>query len=245
MSKLITAAFLLSLAACANNVGEGHSKAKVEDVPAAEKAEATPEAKPEAEAATAEAKAEQPAGKPMLISTENSKISALGAKVVGEHPIDFPNFTAQALVNEGQLVGLSFEVDMATLTSDDERLTEHLKNEDFFDVPKFPTSSFTMAEAKAGAPEGSPEGTTHTIAGDFTIHGVTKRITFPAKVTISDDALEASSVFVINRQDFGIVYAGRADNLIQDDVRMTIDLKGAPEVVAAAEPAAEAQEAQQ
>jgi hypothetical protein len=33
------------------------------------------------------------------------------------------------------------------------------------------------------------------------------------------------SEFAINRKDFGIVYAGKADDLVRDDVVIKLDLK--------------------
>jgi len=42
-------------------------------------------------------------------------------------------------------------------------------------------------------------------------------------VTDADVAVE--SEFSINRKDFGIVYAGKADDLIRDDVVIRLNLK--------------------
>ena len=36
--------------------------------------------------------------------------------------------------------------------------------------------------------------------------------------------MTATTEFVLNRQDFGITYPGRPDDLIQDNVRMNITL---------------------
>ena len=64
---------------------------------------------------------------------------------------------------------------------------------------------------------------THTVAGDFTIHGETKRITFPAKIEVNGDDVHASTEFALNRQDFGVTYPGRPDDLVQDKVVLTVD----------------------
>ena len=53
------------------------------------------------------------------------------------------------------------------------------------------------------------------------MHGVTKSITFPAKIAVAPDAITVDSTFAINRKDFEINYAGAQDNLIRDDVVLT------------------------
>ena len=113
---------------------------------------------------------------------------------------------------------------MATITSDNPRLTKHLLNEDFFHVDKFPTSTFqsTSIEALPASGEVSP---THKIVGTMTIRGQSKTIEFPATIDVSDATkITAKSEFAINRQDFNISYTGRADDLIQDNVVLTISL---------------------
>ena len=55
--------------------------------------------------------------------------------------------------------------------------------------------------------------------------GQTKSITFPAKITVGDAEVAVESEFSINRKDFGIVYAGKTDDLIRDDVVIRLNLK--------------------
>ncbi len=43
-----------------------------------------------------------------------------------------------------------------------------------------------------------------------------------ATVKVSTGSVSANAEFVINRQDFGVSYPGRADHLIQDNVLLTI-----------------------
>ena len=63
------------------------------------------------------------------------------------------------------------------------------------------------------------------MTGNFQLHGVTKSVTFPATIGVSADAITVESTFTINRKDFGINYAGPADNLIRDEVVMTLHIK--------------------
>ncbi|MFM2162513.1 MAG: hypothetical protein RLZZ383_2025 [Pseudomonadota bacterium] len=187
--------------------------------------EAPKAAKPEPTEAKAAAPAPAPASSSALpglkVDVAASKIQAVGAKVVGKHPIVFKQFDG-ALELEGEsLKAAAFVVQMASLEADDPKLTDHLKNADFFDVAKFPTAAFktTQITARPGA-----DGATHEITGEFEIHGMKKTFTFPAKVAVSAASVTADAKFVLDRKDFGVTYPGMKDNLIQDNVEMTLSL---------------------
>lgn len=199
MRTLILATLLLT--ACVEDVGEGKTAATVEDVPAA----------------TAPAPAAT--GTELAVDPAKSSIRALGAKVTAKHPIDFPDYKATVAVDGDTLTGITYEVQMASLVADSERLTGHLKNEDFFDVPNHPTSTFKSTEIKKGS---DAEGATHTVTGEMTIRGTTKRVSFPATIEIKDDAVTAKAEFVLDRQDFKVTYPGRPDDLVQDNVVLNV-----------------------
>lgn len=155
----------------------------------------------------------------LTLDTGSSSIGWLGAKVTGDH-----KGTLQAQSGKVTLAGdapsrLEVTVDMATVTSDAEKLTTHLKSPDFFDVDKFPTAKFVATEFKPGATPGAFD-----VTGELTLHGVTKQLTFPATVQVSDGSASGKAEFKINRQDFGIKYPGKPDDLIRDDVALTLDL---------------------
>jgi polyisoprenoid-binding protein YceI len=151
----------------------------------------------------------------------DSKIDFIGSKVTGKHDGGFKTFDGNVSVAEGKVVGATVKIDMQSTWSDNEKLTGHLKSPDFFDVEKFPTSTFTVTKV-----EGT--GDTATVIGNLELHGVTKAISFPAKVHLGDDALHVTADFAINRKEFGIVYPGKTDDLIRDDVVIRFDLKAAP-----------------
>jgi polyisoprenoid-binding protein YceI len=156
------------------------------------------------------------------ITPENSKIEFIGAKVTGHHNGSFGKFNGTvdyAGQPEKSRVRITIEVD--SITADDPKLTAHLKTPDFFDVAKFPQTTFESTEITPGGESGA----THTIKGNLTMHGVTKSIAFPAKIAVAPDAITVDSTFAINRKDFGINYAGASDNLIRDDVALTLRVR--------------------
>ena len=74
----------------------------------------------------------------------------------------------------------------------------------------------------------------------MTILGVSKSVTVPAKVEVgADGSFKAVSEFAINRKDFNIVYPGKPDDLIKDDVALKVEVSGntAAGTAAAAAPA--------
>lgn len=153
-----------------------------------------------------------------------STVEWVGAKVTGDHKGGFKAFTGKLhLTPENKLAKVSFDVDTTSIFSDNDKLTEHLKSADFFAVDKFPKATFETTEVKEGSDK---EGFGYTVTGNFTIHGVTKGISFPANFKVEGDAVEATSEFTINRKDFEIVYAGKPDDLIKDEVLLKLNLKG-------------------
>lgn len=156
------------------------------------------------------------------ITPENSKIEFVGSKVTGSHNGSFQKFAGEIHytgdVNTSH-VTITMETD--SITTDTPDLTKHLKTADFFDVAKFPEAKFESTAIKPGGDKGA----SHTVTGNLTLHGVTKSVTFPATIAAAPDAVSVDSMFTINRKDFGINFAGATDNLIRDDVVLTLKLK--------------------
>ena len=107
------------------------------------------------------------------------------------------------------------------MTTHDESRDGHLRAPDFFDVAKFPKATFTSSEIKSGGEKGA----THTVTGTLDLHGVKKVLTFPATIKVEPEAVSVASEFAANRQDFGLVYPGKADDLIRDEVLLKLAVK--------------------
>ena len=52
-----------------------------------------------------------------------------------------------------------------------------------------------------------------------------KSISFPATIKAAADSVAVDAEFAINRKDFGIVYKGKADDLIRDEVVIKLNLR--------------------
>ena len=96
-------------------------------------------------------------------------------------------------------------VDTSSIDFGHEKLNEHAKGPDMFDVTKFPTATYKgkLASFKNGAPT--------EVQGEFTLHGVTKPLTLkinqflckPNPMTKKEVCgADASATF--NRKDYGL-----------------------------------------
>lgn len=157
-----------------------------------------------------------------LITPQNSKIEFVGSKVTGSHNGSFQDFSGQIDYTgnvETSRVNITMKTD--SLTTDTADLTKHLKTADFFDVAKYPEATFVSTSIKAGGEKGA----SHTVTGNLTLHGTTKSVSFPATIAVTPGVASVDANFSINRKDFGINYAGAANNLIRDDVVLTLTIR--------------------
>jgi polyisoprenoid-binding protein YceI len=188
--------------------------------PAADKQKAT------VQNAAPESTAPKPVGtEALVISPENSQVEFVAAKITRSHQGSFKQFAGKIDLAPNSVPDsqVTIDIDAASVTTDDPKLTNHLKTPDFFDVAKYPKATFvsTKIEAiNAGGPQQA-----FNITGNLELHGVKKSITFPANIHVTPDGVAVDADFAINRKDFAIVYAGKADDLIRDGVVIKLALK--------------------
>lgn len=100
---------------------------------------------------------------------------------------------------------IALSVPIATMKTGNQLLTTHLLSKDFFDVQVFPQATFLSTKIK------SLGGTKYEIAGNLTMHGVSKSLTLTAH--ISDTGLTMNHT--LHRNDFNIGAPGGIDNEVQ------------------------------
>ena len=205
MSRLlIITTALLIITACSNPASDKPQAVTNEAAPVAQTSPAAP-------------------GERYRITPETSQITFVASKVTGSHHGSFKKFSGVIGFNaQPETSSVNVTIETNSVEADDPGLTKHLQTPDFFDVAKYPQATFTSTTIKAGGQVGA----THTVTGNLTLHGVTKSITFPATIAVTPNAISVDSTFSINRKDFGINYAGAADNLIRDEVVLTLKVKG-------------------
>lgn len=202
---LVVATSLLALtaAACDNDPSKGKAQATV--------------AAPASTAAAAPASAVNYA-----FSNVDSKIEFVGAKITRKHDGSFEAFTGAVNLaeNNPEKSRVTAEIDVASLKTDEEKLTGHLKSSDLLDVAKYPKAKFVSTSVKRRGDNGA-----YTVTGNLALHGVTKSISFPATIKAEGDAVTVDAEFAINRKDFGVVYPGMPDDLIKDDVLLKLKVR--------------------
>lgn len=164
------------------------------------------------------------------IDLEKSSIEWVGEKVTGAHSGNVQLQKAHFVMGKEHIEGGEFTMDMNSITCTDienpkyaGKLVDHLKDEDFFGVDKYPTSSFSFTKVIF-------DGTSYLITGTMTIKEMSQEITFPAQFHTEKDKLTADAVVKIDRTKHDIKYGsgqffdGLGDRMILDDFTLTIHL---------------------
>jgi polyisoprenoid-binding protein YceI len=167
-----------------------------------------------------------------------SRVEWTGTKPTGEHRGANKLKDGSIMVENGAITGGKFDIDMTSLqiidkgTNGASKLAGHLSSPDFFDAAKFPTATFEITGVKAGVDSAMAKDlvmkdATHTVSGNLTLKGVTKGISFPAKISVTDPIVTADANFNIDRSEWGIVYnndKGLGDKFIRPTVNINLHL---------------------
>lgn len=144
-------------------------------------------------------------------------------------------------VENGQVTGGSFDVDMKSLKVDSTSVTEagkkaldlenHLKNADFFDVEKHPAAKFvitSVAPFDAAKDKSILTGATNMVSGNLTLKDSTVNVTFPAKIVIADNSATVEAKFTVDRTSWGLNLGAEGDPanwMISKDFELEINVK--------------------
>ena len=164
------------------------------------------------------------------IDQTKSIVKWSGKKIVGGNTEGTIHVLNGSLLFKGeQLKGGEVTMDTKSIQSEkaSKRLVDHLKNEDFFDVEKFPTAKFVVTKVSGVKNQA-------TITGQITIKGITKELSFPADITIGKDvAVVKASQVKVDRTKFGVeyrsgsIFADLGNGAIEDNFILDIILVGA------------------
>lgn len=161
------------------------------------------------------------------VSAEKSTFKWIGKKVTGEHygAVKFSGGTIN--VEKNNVTGGELTVDMTTIDVQDltgewkDKLTGHLKSDDFFSTEKHTKSTLKLKTLTAikGAKAGENN---YNVVADLTIKGITSEVTFPAFIIVKKDEVVANAEFDVDRTKYDIKYGsgkffqGLGDKTIDD-----------------------------
>jgi polyisoprenoid-binding protein YceI len=142
---------------------------------------------------------------------------------------EFSKLSGNILLDSDDPTRSAVEVSMetASINTREPQRDEHLRSADFFDVANHPTITFRSKTITADGPEH------FKLAGDLTIRGVTKDVTFdvegptPAvKDPWGNVRAGVTATAKINRKDFGLVWNALVEGggvMVGDQVSITLE----------------------
>ncbi len=159
------------------------------------------------------------------LDTEKSTIKWKGtyAFQFSEHQGTVQFQDGRLIVVADAIIGGDFIIDMTTISNEDYLQgigpVEHLRNADFFNVPKFPQAQLVITSV-----EYFPNENIHKILADLTIKGITKPIEFWATADGVKKTLETK--FKIDRTQWGITHNNKLKNhSISDAIEFYVTLQ--------------------
>ena len=146
-----------------------------------------------------------------------SKTSGTFSEVKGKILIDKDNISKSSV---------EAKINLLSVNSSHAKRDEHIKKPEYLDVEKFAEATFVSQKIEAN---NNSEG---VITGAFTLHGVTKTMTFPFKVLgFGSDpwggyrvGLEAHTS--LKASDFGFAWPLKPNPPVGDDIEITLLIEG-------------------
>lgn len=132
--------------------------------------------------------------------------------------------SGNALFDNGALVGGMVVFDMKSIVAvstgkgdGQDKLSEHLRSDDFFGVEKYPEAKFVITSAEHVA------GDTYMLTGDLTVKQTTAPATFPVEVVTTNGIVAIEGTATIDRTIYDVrfgsekFFEGLGDNIVNDE----------------------------
>jgi len=154
-----------------------------------------------------------------------SKVSGEFKDFEGEFSFDPEKLTASKA---------NMTIHAPSINTNEAKRDEHLRSANFLDVEKFPKVAFVGKKVTASGDK------KYKLEGDFTLHGVTKPVTFDVEYLGTDKdpwgnvRAGFTATTTINRKDFGVQWnkvleSGRV--LVGEEVTVNIEVEGIEKMV--------------
>jgi polyisoprenoid-binding protein YceI len=140
----------------------------------------------------------------------------------------FGKVTGKANIDEKDITKSTVEaiIDATSINTNEPKRDEHLRSPDFFDTAKYPTITFKSTKVEQA-------GSNLKVAGDLTMHGVTKPVvldvegfTSEAKDPWGNTKRGGVATTKINRKDFGLGWNKALEAggvMVGEDVKVAVE----------------------
>ena len=165
------------------------------------------------------------------VDPTHSKVNfSVSHLVISEVDGTFKSFNGSINTNNDDFsdASISFEIDVNSINTDNQKRDGHLKSEDFFYTEKYPKMTFHSTSFR------KIKGNKYRLKGNLTMRGVTKPITLDVKFGgIANDGYgntKAGFIIkgVINRIDFGVAWNAKTEHggwTVGEEVELVIKLE--------------------
>ncbi len=157
--------------------------------------------------------------------TRNANISFFSSTPVEDIKAD--NYSATAILDT-KSGAIEFSILMKSFNFKKALMQEHF-NENYVESSKFPKSVFKGSVENIDAIDFSKDGEySVTVSGDITLHGVTKKLTTPGKITVTGDKVISNAVFNLKPEDFEIEIPAVVRDKIANEIEVTVSAELEP-----------------
>jgi polyisoprenoid-binding protein YceI len=159
----------------------------------------------------------------LWVDRRGSNVQWIGRKVTGEHSGHIEVAGGFIVHADGKLTSGEILMNIQSITVDDiedpkwnQKLVDHLKNDDFFNSEKYPTAKFVFTKFKG-------KGADTHVSGNITIRDKTVPTNLVINVVVDADSSYSTGTINIDRSLFGVKYGsgtffeGLGDKMIMDE----------------------------
>lgn len=152
---------------------------------------------------------------------------AIAQALTGEVIADFDELSRSSLDVSVEAKSLKI-TDRDESADDVQKVQQTMLSPEVLDVARFPTIRF-RSRAVTGT-QISPGVYVGAVAGELTLHGITKSTTVPLQLELHDQTLTARGTMTVKQTDFGIEPISTAGGLVkvEDDVRISFKIVAQP-----------------
>jgi polyisoprenoid-binding protein YceI len=158
-----------------------------------------------------------------------SSIAWTGKKITGQHDGTINLTQGEIEVENGKITSGRFDIDTTSIVildiqdpATNAQFKEHLFDDDFFAVAKFPSAHFTLFNVS------HLTGNRNKVDGTLTIKDITHALSFEADIEMSENTIIVKGEIVVDRTKYGMKYSsgnffkGLGDKLVHNDFILRI-----------------------